>query len=647
MFIQNPEILGADYLARFMPPHGRFREHLEKMAARPHDAATEANNAVVRYLADSMRSYGMDVDECSYDVLLSNPVEEESFIHIVSPEFLALKDKEDALGDAAPYFKEALKGFNSYSASGDVTKPVVFANYGRIEDFDHLAELGIDVQGKLVLIRYGKLFRGKCVVNAEDREAAGVIFYSDPLDYFGMPDSPDHGMHPSAIQRGNILDLSQPGDPLTPGKPAYTRASGRPVERLAVEDVKLPSIPVAPVSWEAASEIFKRLKGRPAAGEGWQGGLPLTYCYGDDYGLTVRLSVKQNLELSTITDVVGTIRGDTYPEQRVFMGSHFDGWGFGAVDPLSGTAMLLLVAETLGNMKKAGISFDRTISIGHWDGEESGIMGSTEWLEEFGEEVIEDRTLAYINADGVVSGPVIGVKGMPLMRGIMEEVGKKIPYDENNSLYEQWKSQKSKTEYRTIGGGSDHVGFIYRHGVPSCQMSMTNPAPVYHSLYDNLDWYKVYGDPAFSEGNKLAMYYLSLSLALSRCRVIPYSVGYLLDYIETGTGKLLPGKNGGIETEINEIRALLEKLQRKSSFSDAECQGLNSKLLGIEKFFFKEGPHSSWYRSLLYAADDKSGYGEAAFPFLADALESGGDIAGEIDELLRGLRLLKKSLSEF
>ncbi len=634
-----PEISVFDpkAITPFLPPESRFREHMERLSEEPHVAGSAANAGIGSFIGHFMESCGLDVEYSPYDVLLSVPREESSFVEIVVPFRKRLMDKEDAPEGRKDVFSRCTKGFNAFSANGDAIAPVIYANYGRKEDFDRLSSMGIDLRGKIILARYGKIFRGKIATNAQRAGAIGVLFYSDPADYESPGESPSHGMRSCAIQRGGILDLPYPGDPLTPGVPAWPGESGKTAARIDADQVKFHEIMAAPLSWDSAKEILSRMDGSSAPDE-WAGGLNLPYRLGDSGDLRVRMAVHQDRVMSRITNVIGSLTGSEFPDQAIIIGSHFDAWAFGSADPVSGTAMLLIIAETLGNMKSAGFMFSRTIRIAHWDAEEPGMMGSIEWLEEHASE-IAGKVLAFINADGVVSGSTLELKSSPLLQGVMTAVAKAVPYDHARSFHEKWKEQETKNEFLPMGGGSDHIGFLYHHAIPSCLAALVNPTPVYHSLFDNMDWYAEHGDVSFLQGNRLARYLLALMLTLSENRVVPYSPEDLISYIEANINLLGIDRSGtgSLHQAVGRARDEWKTLKDEFSGSFADPDPIHGALMSMEKAFSRET--ADWNKSILYSIDPDTGYGERSLPEIVSALKECDDesVAEAVDALVKAI----------
>ena len=359
-----------------------FKSHLKKLTERPHVAGSIENENVRDYISLIMEEAGFEVTQYPYDIYLSNKPG-TSELSIVKPKRMQLNQKEDIL-DEDPFSSDPLlwKGWNAYSGSGDVSANIVYVNYGRKEDFELLKKLGVSVKGKIVIARYGGNFRGYKAKFAEANGASGLIIYSDPKDSgfakgLVYPEGPYYNS--STIQRGSLLTEDFTGDPLTPFEPALPMDGKEKIKRLDPKDTKLHNIPVTPIGYGEAQKILGQMKGDPVP-LSWQGGLPFTYRVQGGDGLVVNLKVNQPRNIVRVYNVIGKLKGSTFPDEWIILGCHYDAWGFGATDPNSGTAMLLSLSETLGKMAKAGYRPKRSILIGHWDAEEHGVIGSTEWV---------------------------------------------------------------------------------------------------------------------------------------------------------------------------------------------------------------------------------------------------------------------------
>ena len=503
-----------------------FKKHLKKLTERPHVVGSEGNQEVIRYIGEVMQLAGMKVTNYPYDVYLpKNPG--TSLIEIVTPNRDVLNQKEDII-ENDPYTKdpELWKGWNAFSGSGDVTAEVVYANYGRKEDFETLKSLGIDVSGKIVIARYGGNFRGYKAKFAEANGASGLIIYTDPQDSgftkgLVYPNGPYYNS--STIQRGSLLTTDFTGDPLTPFEPALPLDGKEKIERIDPKNAQLHSIPVSPIGYGEAEKILSQMNGDPVP-QSWQGGLPFTYRLQGGSSLTVRLKVDQKIDFVRATNVIGMLKGTDAPDEWIILGCHLDSWGFGATDPSSGTAMLLSLSQTLGKLKDEGYSPKRSILIGHWDAEEHGVIGSTEWVEQMREE-LNAKGVIYMNFDGAVSGKGFGVSSAPTLKKLLVEASKDVKYPyTDQSLYDFWnKENTNEPPIGNLGGGSDHIAFYMHVGVPSLSGGAGGPN-VYHSNYDSFRFYEKYVDPEFQMGPMVEHIAGIMTLRMANGDIIPYNL---------------------------------------------------------------------------------------------------------------------------
>src|SRR2546423_3408358 len=410
---------------RAVPQPLSAREHLRRLTAEPHIAGTKEDYATAVYVRDQMRSYGLQAELKEYQVWLNYP-KTDPIVELVSPRRERLSVREAILKeDPTSSNKKITPLFNGYSASGDVTAPLVFANYGLPPDYEALQKEGVDVKGKIVIVRYGNSFRGVKAKVAQDHGAVGCIIYSDPADdgYAQGDVYPKGPWRPVAAgQRGSVQFLFQyPGDPLTPGKPAIP---GTP--RLSLEEAyaDIPRFPVQPLAYDEARKLIEPLKG-PVRPRGFQGAFPFAYHVGGTNDVRVHLKTDMDYASRTLWDVVARIDGGEEEDRWVIMGNHRDAWVFGAVDPNSGTATMLETARGFGELLKQGWKPRRTILLCSWDAEEYGLIGSTEWADEKAAE-LQAKAVARLNVDVAVAGPNFGASAVPslwkLIRGAPRDV---------------------------------------------------------------------------------------------------------------------------------------------------------------------------------------------------------------------------------
>lgn len=623
-----------------LPSSDAFREHLRIITAAPHPTGSAQQVEVGNYLERVMKAAGLTVRKHAYDVYLPQLTDDVE-VHIVSPVAMRLSNREPALEeDRFSGHPDLLNGWNAFSGSGDVTGEVVYANYGRREDFRALDSLGVDLRGKIVLARYGGNFRGYKVLFSEERGAAGVIMFNDkPADHVDpYPEGPM--LNGEIIQRGSVLTLPWTGDPLTPFEPALPLDGPEQVERLDPDEVGLHTIPVLPVGWNAAAEILSRMTGAEAP-EDWQGGLDMPYRLTGGPELTVRVRVDQPKAMTRAVNVVGTLEGSEFPDEWIILGAHYDPWAFGAVDPNGGTSMLLTLAEALGTLAEEGCRPRRSILIAHWDAEEYGIIGSTEWVEEFLPE-LERGAVAYINADAVVSGPNFGASASPSLKQPILDALRDVAYPgTEQSIYEWWAAQADDgvPAMGNLGGGSDHVAFYTHAGVPSAGLSSGGRSGIYHSNYDNFAWFERFGDSDWVFGPMLSRADGLLALRLANADLLPYDITrYATDtrtHIETlfdvaeawsmdiDLTRLLEASRSldAAAAELHEARG--RRVARGPVPAD-EAARINHAFIDLEKAWLDDRglQDRPWSRSLYVSPDPFSGYASWMLPGLRFEIET-------------------------
>jgi N-acetylated-alpha-linked acidic dipeptidase len=627
------------------PTPETFRSHLQTLTQEPHPAGTPANDRVGDYIASTMDEAGLTVERYPYDLYMPAPASaHETRVELVTPLRMPLNRQEYILEDDRFTDDPALgPGWNAYSGSGDVTGEVVYANYGRKEDFEQLDAMGIDLSGKVVIARYGGNFRGYKAKYAEEYGAAGLIMYSDPEDggyEDGLPYPDGRYISESTIQRGSVL-TPLGGDPLTPESPSLPTDSDADVERLAPDEADLPRIPVTPLPHASAQEILGRMQGE-AVPDGWQGGLPFAYRVTGGPDLTVRLHVDQPKQLTRATNIVGRIDGTTFPDEWIILGSHFDAWTFGATDPNSGTAMLLTLAEALGELAANGCQPRRSILIAHWDAEEYGILGSTEWVEQLQDELAANA-VTYINADGAASGTRFSAASAPSMKQPILDATQAVlqPPTDTTAVYDAWQARAPDADeppLGNLGGGSDHVSFLTYVGIPSAQLSMSSSSPIYHSNYDTFAWYEQFGDSTFTGGPALSKIDGVLTLRLANADVLPYDLPrYATDLtthvesLEERAGEL------GVEADFSTLHTAIDALDdataafvearddrlANGALSNDALDAINQDLIALEKaFIYPEGLQNRPLKRSLYVSPDPfSGYASWMLPGLRYEIE--------------------------
>ncbi|WOL11093.1 putative glutamate carboxypeptidase 2 isoform X1 [Canna indica] len=626
--------------------------HLHALTRRPHVAGTPANADVAAYVRNALSAASFSVHTASYDVLLSYPVRRSLVLSpsprpSSSPSIAFDLVQEIYPGDPyAAAAAEAVPSFLAYARSGSAAGPVVYANYGRVEDFATLKALGVNVTGAVVLARYGKIFRGDIIKNAEDAGAAAAVVYTDAKDYCEdkrwFPEGP--GMPPSGVQVGTTYRGL--GDPTTPGWPSTAGCERLRAAELAASGL-MPGIPSLPVSARDGEAIHKTVGGEVAPDD-WQGGErgPI-YRLGPGPGF-LNLTYIGNETIATIENVIAVIEGKEEPDRYVILGNHRDAWTFGAVDPNSGTAALLEVAERLVKLQKRGWRPRRTIVVCNWDAEEYGLIGSTEWVEE-NREILASRAIAYLNADCPVRGPGFHASATPQLDALLKEATKRKVQDPDNfsqTVYDSWISSNdsplaSCSIGRLGGGGTDFAAFIQHAGVPSADMCFGEGYPVYHSLYDDFVWMQKFGDPLFHKHVAVASIWGLVALRLADDEFLPFDYISYASELQQNT-KILEDGMSGMPVNFDPLNKSIEELkkaaihidnQRKATEMEAGLLGwtkdlrkvreLNDMLMMAERAFTdREGlPQRQWYKHLIYGPSLHDDYGSKSFPGLDDAIE--------------------------
>jgi N-acetylated-alpha-linked acidic dipeptidase len=631
-----------------LPAPETFRTHLETLTQTPHPSGTPANERVGDYIASAMQEAGLTVERYPYDLYMPQPASaHDTRVELVTPLRMPLNRQEYILEVDRFTADPALgPGWNAYSGSGDVTGEVIYANYGRKEDFEQLAAMGVEFDGKIVIARYGGNFRGYKAKYAEEYGAAGLIMYSDPANggYMnGLPYPEGRYISESTIQRGSVL-TPLGGDPLTPNGPSLPTDSDADVERLDPDEADLPRIPVTPLPHASALEILGRMQGE-AVPNGWQGGLPFAYRVTGGPDLTVRLSVDQPKQLTRATNIVGRIEGTTFPDEWIILGSHFDAWTFGATDPNSGTAMLLTLADALGSLVDNGCQPRRSVLIAHWDAEEYGILGSTEWVEQLQDE-LATNAVTYINADGAASGTRFSAASAPSMKQPILDATRAVmqPPSDTSLVYDAWQARAPDADeppLGNLGGGSDHVSFLTYVGIPSAQLTMSSWSPIYHSNYDTFAWYEQFGDSTFTGGPALSKIDGVLTLRLANADVLPYDLPRYATDLTTHVESLEERADElGVTADFSALRAAIDELENVAAafvearddrlstgtLSEGRLEAINQDLIGLEKaFIYPEGLQERPRKRSLYVSPDPfSGYASWMLPGLRYEIETDG-----------------------
>lgn len=614
------------------------------LTAEPHVAGSARDRQLAEWTRDRFRSFGLeDVQVIEHEVLLPYPLEVS--VEMTAPRAWRSSQREEPVpGDEYMSRDDLGIPHHAYSASGEVTAPVVYAGSGNPADYDWLAAQGIDVGGKIALVRYSVpySYRGFKALTAQQRGLAGILIYSDPADdgagkgkvYPEGPWGPE-----SHIQRGGIVyDFIVPGDPLTPGWASVPGA--RRIDRS--EAVSLPQIISAPMSARDAREILRSLEG-PVTPKPWQGGLGFPYRAGGE-GVIVRLRVKMDDAVRPIWTVTGRIRGGVEPESEVVVGNHRDAWIFGGVDPSSGSAALMELARTLGALKERGIRPRRTIVFASWDAEEFTLTSSTEWGEQF-ERDLTRSAVAYLNVDSAASGPNFAAAAVPSLNRVITEAAQQVQDPRARiPVSSVWKETHARERgalptgsgsdlvNNRLGSGSDYTVFLNFLGVPIAHLTFDGPYGVYHSAYDNHNWVARIGDPGFRYHVALVQLWGIVALRLANADVIPLDVttyaeriGEFVKEVQRGpgtkpNGRLLPEAVKRLEAAA---KTLDEKVARALAQADPKAiESINDRLMGFERAFLDPAgiPGRPWYRHQIFAPTFT--YAAQTLPALAEALES-------------------------
>ena len=529
---------------------------------------------LAEWVRDRWRDYGLEqVEIVEHRVLLPYPI--EALVEMTSPTPWRATLKEDAIEGDPFSARDTGIAYHAYSASGDITAPVVYAGSGNPADYDWLAQHGIDVRGKIVLVRYSVpySYRGFKALTAEQRGAAGILIYSDPADdgfrqgatYPKGPWGPD-----SHIQRGGIVyDFRVPGDPLTPGwasEPGAKRIN-------AADAVSLPKIISVPLSWRDARPILAALGGPPAPESKFRSQTPTRNSeFGNSTGsrierssisyhvgagpATVHLRVKNDDSVRPIWTVTGRITGTSSPDQLVIVGNHRDAWVYGAVDPSSGTASMMELARSLGTLAMHGARPKRTIVFASWDAEEFALTSSTEWGEQHARD-LGDHAVAYLNVDSAASGAEFSASAVPALNRVVSQSA--------HDVLGLSESDAGRIANR-LGSGSDYTVFLNFLGVPIADMKFSGPYGVYHSAYDNHLWMQKFGDPGFLHHAAMARVWGVTAMRLANADVVPLDYRATADRVREFVNEITDAASAA---EKPALRPLIGSVDRFAAAADA------------------------------------------------------------------------------
>lgn len=653
---------------------------IKDLASKPHHLGSVGGKAVAENILARFKSYGWDASIETYQVLFPTP--KTRVLEMVSPTNFKALLKEPALKeDATSNQEDQLPTYNCWSADGDVTAELVFVNYGVPADYETLEKLGIDVKGKIVIAKYGHSWRGIKPKVAQEHGAIGCIIYSDPKDdgygagevYPKGPFKNEYG-----VQRGSIMDMViYPGDPLTPGIGATEKA--KRLER--ADATNLLKIPVLPISYHDAKPLLESLEGTIAP-EAWVGGLPFTYHIGP--GKTkIHLKVDFDWKIRPAYDVIAKIKGSEFPDQWVIRGNHHDAWVNGANDPISGMAALLEEARSIGELSKTGWKPKRTLVYCAWDGEEPGLIGSTEWVEDHAAE-LQEKAVVYINSDGNARG-FLGAEGSHALEQMVYEVAKDVTDPQTGvTVYERKRAAdlveasgtKAKQEIMNekeyhigaMGSGSDYSSFIQHLGLPALNIGYggEDAGGEYHSIYDSYDHYSKFKDPGFVYGVALAKTAGRAALRMANADVLPFDfsrlqktiAGYVkelsgsVDQLRESTKleneliklnvyqlaadptkpeKLPVAKTAvpyldfhALQNSLDELAQAGKNLNDWLAKQDNKVSAKTNQALyrAEQQLLSVQGlPRRSWFKHTIYAPGFYTGYGVKTMPGIREAIE--------------------------
>src|SRR5215470_13321977 len=534
---------------RAIPKQENLRAYMEHLTAHPHNVGSPYDKDNAEWIAAKFKEFGLDTKIEVFDVLYPTP--RERLIELVDggPKFKTKMDEPALPEDPTSGQKdEQLPTYNAYSIDGDVTGPLVYVNYGVPEDYEELDRRGVSVKGAIVIARYGRSWRGIKPLVAGEHGAVGCIIYSDPRDdgYAGGETFPKGAWRPKdGVQRGSVKNSAVfMGDPLTPGYGATPDA-----KRVAIKDAQtLTKIPVLPISYADAQPLLEAMTGSVAP-RAWRGGLPITYHLGP--GLAkVHLKVASNWEIKRLYDVIGKIPGSTFPDEWVIRGNHHDAWVNGAEDPISGQVALMEEARAMGELVKQGWKPKRTMIYCAWDGEEPGLLGSTEWVETHVDD-LKKHAVAYINSDSNSRG-YLEFEGSQTLEKFMNDVARDIQDPETKlSVWkraqlreirsahsaEDRKEARSRGDLRLdmLGGGSDHAPFNNFAGVAALGIGFggEDGGGIYHSIYDDFYWYTHFSDTDFAYGKALSQTGGTAMMRLADADLLPFEFADFADDVQT------------------------------------------------------------------------------------------------------------------
>jgi N-acetylated-alpha-linked acidic dipeptidase len=660
-----------------------LREWMKRLSARPHHLGSPYGKENAEFIAAQFRSWGYQTEIEQFEVLFPTP--KQRLLEMTAPKRFTARLAEPELREdsTSGLTSEELPVYNAYSCDGDATGKLVYVNYGVPKDYETLEAKGIDVKGKIVIARYGGSWRGIKPKVAAEHGAVACLIYSDPRDdgYFQGDVYPKGAYrNDNGAQRGSVADMPLfPGDPLTPGVGATKDA-----KRLALKDAPtITKIPVLPISYGDALPLLRALDG-PVAPEAWRGSLPITYHLGPG-AATVHLKLSFNWNMVTANDVIAKLPGSERPDEWVLRGNHYDAWVCGAEDPLSGAVALMEEARAVGQLAKSGWRPKRTMVYATWDGEEPGLIGSTEWVETHAD-LLTHNAVAYINSDTNGRG-FLGMGGSHTLEQFVAEVATDVIDPETKLTVaaraharqiahgdkEARKQQGMHIE--ALGSGSDYSPFLQHLGIAAIDLGYGGESGggIYHSAYDSFDWYTRFGDPHFDYGVTLAQTAGRIMLRLADADLLPFEFTHLADTVEryiTDIGtqtdtmrteteeqnhdladgtlaaaadptqvNILPKPKSPVPAiDLTPLKTALAKVRESArnytaalstpgvadyALPPERLQAIDALLIGTERAMLRpEGlPRRPWYRHQIYAPGFYTGYGVKTLPGVREAIE--------------------------
>ncbi|XP_060072461.1 N-acetylated-alpha-linked acidic dipeptidase 2-like [Ylistrum balloti] len=620
-----------------------------ELTSKPRLAGTDSQRESADYVHNLFKEYGLASQIETYDVFLSYPVEGQNNYAAVIDEDENVQYRTVSLEELTredTRHPDEIQAFNAFSPSGDVIADLVYANYGRAEDFDKLHELGINCSGKIVIARYGKIFRGNKVLFAHQAGCVGVILYSDPADYGPPPSNSTSGMadpYPdtwwlpeTGIQRGNIIMTK--GDQATPGYPAlwYT-------QRLSEEELKdkLPVIPCHPIGYRDAFNILGEMEGDEVLPE-WRGNLNITYRFGPRLRGNRKIKLVVNNENRTVPihNVIGQITGAIEPDRYVIFGNHRDAWIYGGADPASGGIVLIEIARIFGKLLETGWRPRRTLLFCSWDAEEYGLVGSYEWVED-NLKWLTSNAVAYINIDSAVSGNrTLRLKTVPLLQQVFFDAAKQVPdpHITSQSVFDVWRGELDKPRTYRIGSGSDHTPFVANAGVPSLYAKFAKTddwestgTPLYHTRYETTTLLMMI-DPGYKISSTMVGLLAETGRRLSDSLILPLGVGDYVKDLRESVNSLNTSVFGIVEEKYlngvimgsEALAEAVDKFEKTAEETDMQnpiaIRNVNDKMMAVERAFLDINgiPYRPHYKHLLHTPSATNHYGGQGFPGAED-----------------------------